>query len=201
MNEQEIINQLQQADRAAGVPNLTPIDIDSLGRKLRRRQTIRRTLSVAVGLILFVGWWGLQSPSKEPAGTSPTSPQTTAEQWAALETGTRQLGRLLDLVEEERNLRQKERQVDAQVAEITAPLREALAQADMMAADMVADAQRLMQQRRRREAIKRYQRVIELFPQSPWAQVADQQLNEIQPRKQSTQRKGKILCQSANVLS
>lgn len=202
MNEQDLIKQLKRADQAAGVPSLTPIEIDLLCRRARRSQRMRRTLSVAAGLIVVVGWWGLQSPSHEPVGISPALPiQATADQWAALEAGTQQLGRFLDFVEQERDLRQKERQVDAQVAEITAPLREALAQADLVAADMVADAQRLMRQRRRREAIKRYQRVIELFPQSPWARVADQQLNDIQPRKQSTQRKGKILCQSTNVLS
>ena len=191
MNEQELINQLKQADQAAGMPPLTQIQVDSLDKRTRQRQRIHWSLSAAAALILAVGWLTLQIQSYETTKMSPVTPaMPAAEQLAAFQATTRQLQGLMDRVEQERQLQQRQRQVDAQVSVITQPVREALAQADLVAEDMVADARRLMQQRRRRDAIQRYQRVIKLFPQSPWARVADQRLNEIQTKKKSTQLKG-----------
>ncbi len=193
MNEQELMNQLKQADQAAGMPNLAPLDIPTLRRQVQRRQSVRRVLSVAAGLALVVGWWHFRPPLHEPPGTPM---QTAADQLAALDTGAQQLDRLFDLVEQEQKFHQKERQVEAQVAAITEPLREVLGQADLVAADMVADAQRLMQQHRRRDAMKRYQRVIDLFPQSLWAEVASQRLQTIESNQKSTQIKGELSCQN-----
>ena len=121
MNEQELMNQLKQADQAAGMPNLAPLDIPTLRRQVQRRQSVRRVLSVAAGLALVVGWWHFRPPLHEPPGTPM---QTAADQLAALDTGAQQLDRLFDLVEQEQKFHQKERQVEAQVAAITEPLRE-----------------------------------------------------------------------------
>jgi len=67
-----------------------------------------------------------------------------------------------------------------ELASIPDPMDQVRQQVSQAAEYMVRDGDRIWQERRQRAtAIARYQRVIELFPDSEWAAVARQRLSQI----------------------
>ena len=182
MTEDKIKNLLQKADKTAGTP--APISAN-LAAAVRRRANQRRfarlaapVAAAAVVLIAF-GIWRL-------TGT-PADQMHEQDKVAALQAEIKQLQAQTDatlkLVREVlENQRRQHRisQLKAKLASITDPLEEIQRQADKTAFTLVYEANRMYGELNQKDsAIQTYNRVIELFPQSKWADVARRRLSEI----------------------
>jgi Tfp pilus assembly protein PilN len=185
MTEEKIKNLLQRADKAAG--GLTPFKIDAsdIRRRANRKKLIRlaaplsaaAVLMVALGILAFM--FGTAEPTQEQ------------KKIALLESRIKQLQARTDaalsliqevLEEEQRQHRLEELQ--AQLASIPDPLEEVRQQVDKTAFILVYQADRMYKELNQTDsAVENYNRVIELFPENRWAQVARQRLSEIEKRR------------------
>ena len=180
MMDDKIKSLLQKADRMAAKPqpispNLTTI----VHRRAYHRHLRNNIVSVAVAAVVLIalGIWSL------------TAGKTNEQQKiVALETQIKQLHErtdvVLNLVQEVLEHQRKQRHLDelkAQLASITDPLEETRRQIDKTAFILVYQANRMYTElNQKSSAVQAYNRVIELFPQTKWAEVARQRLSEIQ---------------------
>jgi len=186
MTEDKIKNLLQEADRMAGLPSPVSVNLSAV---VRRRAHRRRFVNLAVPLaaaavvLIAAGIWNLAIRTTE------TTPEK--ERIALLETQLKQLqvrtDAALNLIQEVLVEEQKQHSLDeleAQLASIPDPLEEIQKQIDKTAFILVYHADLLYRElNRTNSAVETYNRVIELFPQNRWAQVARQRLSEIEKQK------------------
>jgi len=97
-----------------------------------------------------------------------------------------------EVLEEERKQRRLQ-ELQAQLASYSDPLQEIQKQVDKTAFILVYQANRMYRELDQKDsAIQAYNRVIELFPQSRWAEVARQRLSEIK-NNQHNNSKGDLI--------
>lgn len=191
MTEDKIKNLLQRADRTAGGPASVSVDLSALRRNANRRQTVNLAVRIAIAalVVIAIGIWCF------------TVKKTRDRQRIiALEAEIKQLklqtDATLNLVREvlEKDRRQRRLgELRTQLARIPDPLEETQKQVDKTAFILVYQANRMYQELDQKEAaIRDYNRVIELFPQSQWAEVARQRISEIQ-ENQINNSKGDLI--------
>ncbi len=192
MTEDKIKNLLQEADRTAGGPASVSANLAAaVRRRAGRRQTINLAARIAAAAIVVIalGIWGF------------TAKKTRYRQRIiALEAEIKQLKLQTDatlmLIREVLDEERKQRRLNelkAQLARYSDPLQEIQKQADKTAFFLVYQANRMYRELDQKEAaIQEYNRVIELFPQSQWAEVARQRLSEIQ-NDQTNNSKGDLI--------
>jgi len=192
MTEDKIKNLLQKADQTAGEP--VPISAN-LAAVVRRRANRRHIANLAfriaaAAVVLFAfGIWGF------------TAKKTRDQQRiAALELQIKQLHAQTDatlnlireVLDEERKQRRLQ-ELQAQLASYSDPLEEIQKQVDKTAFILIYQANRMYRELDQKDsAIHAYNRVIELFPQSRWAEEARQTLLEIQ-NNQLNNSKGDLI--------
>jgi tetratricopeptide (TPR) repeat protein len=192
MTEEKTKNLLQEADRTAGGP--VPVSANlaaAVRRRANRRQTVNLAARIAAAVIfvIAVGIWSF------------TARKTRNQQRiVALETQIKQLlaqtdatlNFIREVLDEERKQRRLN-ELQAQLASIPDPLEEIKKQVDKTAFILVYQANRMYRELDQKDsAIQAYNRVIELFPQSRWAEVARQRLSEIQ-KNQHNNSKGDLI--------
>jgi tetratricopeptide (TPR) repeat protein len=195
MSDQEIEKLLQEADRMAGRPAEVRVDLSGIRRRAHRRRYVSIVGPVAAAAVLMValGIWGVTL----------RIPQPTLEQQriASLENQVEQLqartDAALSLIQEvlEQERRQKRLdELEAQLASIPDPFEEMRKQVDKTAFMLVYQADRLYRELNQTgSAVEAYNRVIRLFPENRWAQVARQRLAEIENKKSNkTELKGDL---------
>ena len=182
MTEDKIKNLLQEADQTAGEPAPVSVVLSTVRRRANRRQTVNLAVRIAVAtVVLFaLGIWSF------------TAKKTRDQQRiVALEMQIKQLQTQTDatlnfireVLDEERKQRRLN-ELRAQLASIPEPLEEIRKQVDKTAFILIYQANRMYRELDQKDsAIKSYKRVIELFPQSRWAEKARQTLLEIQNNK------------------
>ena len=199
MPEDKIKNLLQKADEAAGEPMPVPINISAVRLRTNRRRFISVTTPIAAAAAVLVtfGLWSL---------TKTTPPQ---QKIASLEAQIQQLQIRTDatfsLIQEVLENERKQQRLDelqAQLASIPDPLEEIRKQVDTAAFNLVYQADRMYGELNlKSSAIKTYKRVIELFPETQWAEVAHQRLSEIKKGQYKKDSKGDLLWKPQNVSS
>jgi TolA-binding protein len=131
-------------------------------------------------LLIAIGIWRLTAgTSLDPAEIA--SLQAQFKQLQARTDAT--LNLVHEVLEEERKQRRLD-ELEAQLASIPDPLEEMQKQADKTAFILVYQANRMHQELNQKDsAVRTYNRVIQLFPQNRWAEVARKRLSEIENRK------------------
>ena len=185
MTEDKIRNLLREADRMAGRPVRTRVDVTAIRRRAGRRRLVSLAGPVAAAAVLMIalGIWSLGIKTPEP----------TREQRkiASLESQVKQLRASTDaalaliheLLDDERRQSRLE-ELEAQLASIPDPLEEIRKQVDKTAFILVYQADRLYRELNETEsAVATYNRVIKLFPRNQWAAVARERLSEIEGRR------------------
>lgn len=191
MPEDKIKNLLQKADRAAGEPALVSIDLSAVRRNASRRQTVKLTarITAAAVVVIALGIWGF------------TAKKTRDRQRiVALEAEIKRLkvqtDATLNLIREVLDEERKQRRLNELKAQLTSysdPLEEIQKQVDKTAFFLVYQANRMYRELDQKDsAIQEYNRVIELFPQSRWAEVARQRLLEVK-KNQVNNSKGDLI--------
>ena len=204
MTEDEIQKLLQTADRTAGPLAEVHVNLAAVRRHASRRRFISSAAPVAAAaaLMVAVGLWGLAI----------RTPQTTQEQGkvASLEAQVKQLQartdaalKLIQQVLEDERRQQRLNELEAQLASIPDPLEELEKQVDKTAFILVYQADRLYKELNQTDsAVENYNRVIELFPENRWAEVARQRLTEIENKKSDkTDSKGDLKWKPQSVLA
>ena len=187
--EEKIRNLLQDADRAAGRPREVSIGLSAIRQRARRRRLIRFVVpaSVAAAVLVALGLWGYVS---EPFESAPEQQRIASleNQVEALQARTDAALRLVrELLEDERRQRRLD-ELQAELASIGDPLEEIRKQVDKTAFMLVYQADRMYRELgQEQSAVQTYKRVIELFAESPSAEVARQRLSEIEKHKELTQ--------------
>ena len=202
MSEQEIEKLLQEADRAAGPPKRVRVDLVEILPRARRRRIVNMAgpMAAAAVLVLALGLWSITL----------RTPKTTPEQEriASLESQVKQLqartdaaiNLIQDVLEQERR-QQRLNELEAELAGIPDPIEEMQRQVDKTAFILVYQADRLYRELNQTgSAVEAYNRVIRLFPENRWAQVARQRLAEIKSKKSDqTDSKGDLKWKPQNV--
>ena len=191
MTEDKIKNLLQKADQTAGGPVPVSIDLSAVRRRAGRRQTANlafRVAAVAVVLFALCIWSYTAKKSRDQQRIITLELQI--EQLRAQTDATLKLIR--EVLDEERKQRRLN-ELQAQLASIPDPLEEIQKQVDKTAFILVYQANRMYRELDQKEAaIQAYNRVIELFPQSRWAEEARQRLLEIK-KNQVKNSKGDLI--------
>ncbi|MBN2312960.1 MAG: hypothetical protein JXM79_03455 [Sedimentisphaerales bacterium] len=202
MSDQKIEKLLQDADRTAGRPAPVRVDVSDIRRRAKRRQVVHIGGPIAAAAVLMVAlsiWSG-----------SLRTTQTTLEQEriASLESQVKELQAQTDaamsliqeVLEQERR-QQRLDELEAELAGIPDPLEEMQKQVDKTAFILVYQADRLyLELHQTDSAVEAYHRVIRLFPENQWAQVARQRLEEIEKKKSNkTESKGDLKWKRQNV--
>ena len=185
MTEDKVSNLLQDADRMAGGPVRTGVDLLAVRRRANRRRltSLAGPVATAAVAMIALGIWSLDLKDSE----------TTQEQKtiASLEIQVKQLQASTDaavaliheVLEDERRQSRLD-ELEAELASIPDPLEEIQKQVDKTAFILVYQADRLYRELNETEsAVETYNRVIKLFPRNQWATVARQRLSEIEGRR------------------
>ena len=191
MTEDKIKNLLQKADQTAGWPAPVSVDLSTIHRRANRRHIANLAVRIAAAAVVVIalGIW------------SYTAKKTRDQQkLVALEIQIKQLqaqtDATLNLIREVLDEDRKQRRLNelqAQLASIPDPLEEIQKQVDKTAFILVYQANRMYRELdQKASAIQAYNRVIELFPQSRWAEEARQRLSEIK-NEQTNNSKGNLI--------
>jgi hypothetical protein len=182
MEEDKIKSLLQKAEQMAGLPAPPPAELAAaIRRRAKHRKLIRLAAPLAAAALVLIAF-GIYQLVGTPAGDTHEQVRLVALQ-AEVEQLRAQTGATLKLVREViANQRRRSRleELEAKLARISDPLEEIQRQADKTAFTLVYEANRMYGELNQRDsAIRTYKRVIELFPQSKWADVARRRLSEI----------------------
>jgi tetratricopeptide (TPR) repeat protein len=192
MTEDKIKNLLYEADQTAGGP--VPVSANlaaAVRRRANRRQAVNLSARIAVAAVVVIAF-GIWSYTAKKA--------RDRQRIIALEMQIKQLktqtDATLNLIREVLDEDRKQRRLNelqAQLASYSDPLREIRKQVDKTAFILVYQANRMYCELDQKDsAIKAYKRVIELFPQSQWAEVARLRLSEIK-NEQTNNSKGDLI--------
>jgi uncharacterized protein YoxC len=179
--EDRIQNLLQDADRMAGRPRPVSVDLSVLRRRARQRRFVRFAVpaSAAAAVLVVLGLWAYVS-NRVTATPEHERIASLENQVKALQARTDAALKLVhEVLEDERRQRRLD-ELQAELASIGDPLEEIREQVDKTAFMLVYQADRMYRELgQKRSAVQIYRRVIDLFAESPSAEVARQRLSEI----------------------
>jgi hypothetical protein len=190
MSDERLQQLLREADEAFGGPLTGPADLGArVRRRARRQRRVRVVGSAAVCVVVLIagsialvrGSGGASSIERPMPGAGVPPSVSIAEVQARIEqlseevrTGCEALQEALRNEEAEQRLTTLRKQAEAN------PLTEVDEQIDRAALTMVYQADRMYRELNLRDsAIASYERTVELFPRTHWAQVAKERLTEI----------------------
>ena len=194
MNADPLRELLKQADAdvAPAGPHVSPEQIIRHVRgRVQRRRAVQRIGSVAAAVVLAVGLttlWGL--PQSDRVGSSegivqrPTpsgSGTDTAAALALLADLDRQAAVHTRMAKEIQTVLERDRRTEALLASLPPdPIEQVRREIEKTAEVLVRQGDYLCGEKQLcKSAAAKYERVIELFPNSPWAGVAQRRLAEI----------------------
>ncbi len=180
MSEERLKELLRQADRCAESHRSSPSgDLADIVRRRARTRHIRRISfsSAAAVILVAIGVWTVVGVSNvRNARQIAALEAKVAELAAQMETSLRFVKELTQHEREHARLLQLERELAA----IPDPLEEIARQDDRTAFVMVYQADKLYRELNLRgSAVKAYNRVIKLFPENRWAEVAKGRLSQM----------------------
>ena len=185
MTEDMIKKILHEADRAAGPPAPVNINLPDIRRRANRRRIIHFATPLSAAAMILIAF------SVYNAVINITNETTEQEKVVSLETQIKQLQastnaavNLIHEVLEEAQKKSRLNALHAQLASIPDPLEEIQKQVDKTAFILIYQADQLYRELNETDsAVETYKRVIRLFPENRWAQVARERLAEIKNRQ------------------
>jgi hypothetical protein len=194
MNEEKLKQLLRNADQA--IPDLPPLAIDVNG--IRRRVITRRRQYrlVAMGIMMVMGIGGLwfHMCLQESSSRIVETPLDPQKEIVMLQAGIDSLSRTLASFARQTRAEKRLASLQSELQAIENPMIQIRDYRNQAAGILFKQAEQLAQQRsQRRQAKHRYERLIQLFPQSGWATLARDRLARMQvPREEKPQSQGDI---------
>lgn len=201
MTEDKLKNLLQKADRIAGPPEPVSVKLSDIRRQAHHRRILYFKAPVAAAAVILIAI-GIRTVSIKKQ-----SPDQQ-EKIAALESQIKQLQvstdaaiSLINEVLETEKRQNRLNELEVKLASIPDPLEEIQQQVDKTAFILIYQADRMYRELNQREsAVETYKRVIQLFPENQWAQVARQRLEQIKEKQSGkTDLKGDLKWKLQNV--
>lgn len=185
MTEDKIRDLLKRADQTAGRPVMFPLSASAIRRRAFRRRVTGyaacTTVAAALLYVLAVGNFSTPVIRQSTTREGMASLQSQIEQLQASTDATLKL--VHDVLESERKQHRLD-QLQVQLASIRDPREQIQKEVDRTAFILVYQADRLHRELSQTDAaVETYNRVIELFPETQWAQVARQRLSDIENKK------------------
>lgn len=188
MTEDKIKNLLQKADQTAAGPAPVSANLAAdVRRRANRRQTVNLTARIAAAAVVVIalGIWSYTAKKTRDQQKLVTL-EIQIKQLRAQTDAT--LNFIREVLDEERKQRCLQ-ELQAQLASYSDPLEEIQKQVDKTAFILVYQANRMYRELdQKASAIRAYNRVIELFPQSRWAEEARQRISEIKSNQHNNSK-------------
>ncbi len=200
MNDDKFEKLLKEADHSAGAPVPASVDLSDLKRRAGRRRVALVAMPPAAVVVIAACMVSL-IPGRPKADVERDRIAAIEDRIKQLQASTdATLSLVREILADEREQRRLQ-QLEAELASIADPVEEIQQQVDKTAFILLYQADRLYRELDQTEsAVDAYNRLIELFPNNRWAQVARQRLNEIRNAKpEKTSFEGDLLWKPQNV--
>jgi hypothetical protein len=203
MTEDRIKNLLKETDRLAGRPKTFKVDISSIRKKAQRRKIINIASPVAAAAVLIfgVGFLILHAPDTESI-EKPVETASTEMKIKQLQASTDATLNLIHEILEQEQRQQRLKVLKAELAAIPDPIKQINEELDRTAFILVYSADKMYNELNLTDsAVETYKRVIKLFPDNQWAQVARERLDTIKNAENKNRSKGDSKWKKQNILS
>ncbi len=203
MTDDKLKNLLQEAERLAGRPDAFKVDISVIRKKAQRRKIINiaSPIAAAAALILGVGFLMSQIPVIEPI-EKPTETASTQMKIKQLQASTDVTINLIHEILEQERSQQRLHELEVELASIPDPIEQINEELDRTAFILVYSADKMYNELNLTDsAVETYKRVIKLFPDNQWAQVARERLDTIRNARNNNRSQGDSKWKQKNILS
>ena len=203
MTEDRIKNLIQEADRLAGQPEYVKVDISAIRRKAQRRKIINIASPVAAAAVMIFGvsFLILQIQDIEPI-EEPTEIASTEMKIKQLQASTDATINFIHEILEQEQRQKRIHELEAELASIPDPIEKVNEELDRTAFILVYSADKMYNELNLTDsAVETYKRVIQLFPDNQWAQVARERLDTIKNAENKNRSKGDSKWKQQNILS
>lgn len=207
MNEEQLKNILRNADYDAGQPYPVKVDISAIRKRAQRRKIYRivyPAAAAAAAVLIFAVCLGIlfnknTEPAKEPKQVA-SEIEIRIKQ---LQESTDNVLNLIQEINEQEREQKRLNELKAELAAIPDPIQKVNEELDRTAFILVYAADKMYKELNLTgSAVETYKRVIKLFPDNQWAQVARERLEEIKERRNNNNSsKGNTKWQEQNTLS
>ena len=204
MNEYKLKNILSKADANAGEPTPVKVNISEIEKRAHRKKIYKIVYpSAAAAVILFAICFVTLITGKSEAPKDPV--QLVNEIEIRIKQLNESTDNILNMIQEINEQDQEKKRLDeleAELALIPDPIHKVNEELDKTAFTLVFAADKMYKELNMTDsAVDTYKRVIRLFPDNQWAQVARERLEEIQKRNDNGSSKGESQWQKQNILS
>lgn len=186
MNDEQIKNLLEDADRTARPPQYGAVRARDIRLRLRRRRLLAIAAPAAAAAVLLCGvalWSGRRRP-EGPAAEPQERIASLQEQVRQLQEQTETTMRLVQEVLAKERQDRRLAALHAELARIPDPAQELQRQADKTAFALVYQADRMIGELNQIEsAVEAYEQVVRLFPETRSAEVARERLAQIRNQR------------------
>ncbi len=185
MIEDKIKDLLQKADRMTAQVRPLHIDPVAIHRRAERRRLIMNIAApAAIAAIIFFASIIVIQAARPHKPFEQKQIVSLQQELKNLQAKTDAVLNLVQQVLESERRQRRLNELEATLASIPDPIEETQRQVDKTAFILVYQADRLYRQSNQTDsAVQTYNRVIRLFPQTQWAEVARQRLSEIETKK------------------
>lgn len=204
MNKDKLKNLIRNADADAGQPSSVNLDISAIRKHAhRRRISMIAYPSTAAAVVLFaVCFWSLHNIKEEPLKGPIQLTNDIEVRIKQLNQSTDNLLNLMQEINEQEQGQKRLRKLEGELASIPDPIKLVNEELDKTAFTLVYAADKMYRELNLTDsAVETYKRVIKLFPENQWAQVARERLEEIKKRNDNDSSKGESQWQEQNILS
>ena len=204
MNEDKLTNILKKSDANANQPSSVNVDISKIRKQVHRKRIAKIAYpSTAAAIVLFaICFWSLYNIKNEPLKDPIQLTNDIEVRIKELNRSTDNLLNLMQEINEQEKEQKRLNELEAELASIPDPIKLVNEELDKTAFTLVFAADKMYKELNLTDsAVETYKRVIKLFPDNQWAQVARERLEEIQKRNDNDSSKGESKWQEQNILS
>ena len=203
MTEDNIKKLLQETDRLVGQPEYVKVNISAIHKKAQRRKIINiaSPIAAAAALIFGISFLILHTPGTKPK-EKPAETVTTQMKIKQLQANTEATISLIHEILEQERRQQRLNELEVELASIPDPIEKVNEELDRTAFILVYSADKMYNELNLTDsAVETYKRVIQLFPDNQWAQVARERLDTIKNAENKNRSKGDSKWKQQNILS
>lgn len=187
MTEDKLKNLLQKADRIAGPPEQVSVRLSEIRSRANRRWILFTKAPAAAAAIILIAIGILMISNKTQQPDQQEKIASLESQIKQLQASTDAAINLINEVLEAEQRQNRLNKLEVQLASMPDPLEEVQKQVDKTAFILVYQADRMYRELNQTEsAVETYKRVIQLFPENQWAQVARERLVQIKENQSRT---------------
>jgi hypothetical protein len=206
MTDDKLKNLIKEVDRNAIQPCPVEVDISTIYKRAHRRKISRIVYPAAVAavLILAVGIWSLSIKKTETGKEQiQIASNDTTMKIKQIMASTDEAINLIQEIRENEERQRRINKLEAELASIPDPIKQINEELDRTAFILVYSADKMYKELNlTSSAVETYKRVIKLFPDNQWAQVARERLEEIKNRPNNNDSsKGESKWKQQNTLS